>query len=74
MLVVFFGLLLLCLQLGAAKPDLLMINLSLVIVGIGEGSWGSAPVAEAGEAGSLTIVTRDLGTSVGIAMAASLLS
>ena len=30
--------------------------------------------SEVGEAGSLMIVTRDLGTSIGIAMAASLLS
>ena len=83
MLVVFFGLLLLILQLGAARPDLLMITVSLIVVGIGEGAFfapnnnaimGSAPVAQAGEAGSLMIVTRDLGTSVGIAMAASLLS
>jgi hypothetical protein len=55
----------------------------LVVVGIGEGTFfapnnnaimGSASVAESGEAGSLLNVTRDLGTSVGIAMAASLLS
>jgi EmrB/QacA subfamily drug resistance transporter len=83
MLIVFLGLLLLCVQLGAAKPSLLVITLSLVIVGVGEGAFfapnnnaimGSARVTEAGEAGSLMIVTRDLGTSVGIAMAASLLS
>jgi EmrB/QacA subfamily drug resistance transporter len=83
MLIVFFGLLLLCLQLGAERPSLLVITLSLVVVGMGEGAFfapnnnaimGSASVSEAGEAGSLMIVTRDLGTSVGIAMAASLLS
>jgi hypothetical protein len=60
-----------------------MITLSLAIVGIGEGAFfapnnnaimGSASISEAGEAGSLMIVTRDIGTSVGIAMAASLLS
>ncbi len=83
MLIAFFGLVLLCLQLGAETPNLLMITLSLVIVGIGEGAFfapnnnaimSSASGSEAGEAGSLMIVTRDLGTSVGIAMAASLLS
>jgi EmrB/QacA subfamily drug resistance transporter len=83
MLIVFFGLLLLCLQLGAVEPNLFIVTLSLVIVGVGEGAFfapnnnaimGSASVSEAGEAGSLMIVTRDLGTSIGIAMAASLLS
>jgi EmrB/QacA subfamily drug resistance transporter len=83
MLIVFLGLLLLCLELGAEQPNLVIITLSLVIVGIGEGAFfapnnnaimGSASVSEAGEAGSLMIVTRDLGTSIGIAMAASLLS
>jgi EmrB/QacA subfamily drug resistance transporter len=83
MLIAFFGLLLLCLQLGAETPNLPVITLSLVIVGIGEGAFfapnnnaimSSASVSEVGEAGSLMIVTRDLGTSIGIAMAASLLS
>jgi EmrB/QacA subfamily drug resistance transporter len=83
MLIVFLGLILLCFQLGTAEPSLFFVTLSLVIVGIGEGAFfapnnnaimGSASVSEAGEAGSLMIVTRDLGTSVGIAMAASLLS
>jgi EmrB/QacA subfamily drug resistance transporter len=83
MLIAFFGLVLLYLQLEAETPNLLIITLSLVIVGIGEGAFfapnndaimSSASVSEAGEAGSLMIVTRDLGTSVGIAMAASLLS
>jgi EmrB/QacA subfamily drug resistance transporter len=83
MLIAFLGLLLLYLQLDAETPNLLMITLSLVIVGIGEGAFfapnnnaimSSASVSEAGEAGSLMIVTRDIGTSVGIAMAASLLS
>jgi EmrB/QacA subfamily drug resistance transporter len=83
MLIAFLGLLLLCLQLGAETPNLLMITLSLAIVGIGEGAFfapnnnaimGSASISEAGEAGSLMNVTRDLGTSIGIAMAASLLS
>jgi MFS family permease len=83
MLIVFLGLVLLSLQLDAAAPSLLIITLSLVVVGIGEGAFfapnnnaimGSASISEAGEAGSLMIVTRDLGTSVGIAMAASLLS
>jgi EmrB/QacA subfamily drug resistance transporter len=83
MLIVFLGLLFLCLELDAETPSLLMITLSLVVVGIGEGAFfapnnnaimGSASVSESGEAGSLMIVTRDLGTSVGIAMAASLLS
>ncbi|MFX5873786.1 hypothetical protein ABTE93_20065, partial [Acinetobacter baumannii] len=55
----------------------------LVVVGIGQGVFfapnnsaimGSASVSQAGEAGSLMNVTRDLGTSIGIAMAASLLS
>jgi EmrB/QacA subfamily drug resistance transporter len=83
MLIVFSGLLLLSLQLGADRPSLIIVTLSLVIVGIGQGAFfapnnnaimGSATVSEAGEAGSLMNVTRDLGTSVGIAMAASLLS
>jgi EmrB/QacA subfamily drug resistance transporter len=83
MLIVFLGLLLLYLQLDPKTPSLVMITLSLVVVGIGEGAFfapnnnaimGSAALSEAGEAGSLMIVTRDLGTSVGIAMAASLLS
>jgi hypothetical protein len=84
MLIVFLGLLFLCLELDAETPSLLMITLSLVVVGVGEGAaffapnnnaiMGSASVSESGEAGSLMIVTRDLGTSVGIAMAASLLS
>ena len=40
----------------------------------GQVQWLQLRGGEAGEAGSLMIVTRDLGTSVGIAMAASLLS
>jgi EmrB/QacA subfamily drug resistance transporter len=83
MLIACLGLLFLYVQLSATTPSLALITLSLVVVGIGEGAFfapnnnaimGSAPVEEAGEAGSLMIVTRDLGTSVGIAMAASLLS
>jgi EmrB/QacA subfamily drug resistance transporter len=83
MLIIFCGLLLLALQLGADSPSLTIVTLSLVIVGIGQGAFfapnnnaimGSASVSEAGEAGSLMNVTRDLGTSIGIAMAASLLS
>jgi EmrB/QacA subfamily drug resistance transporter len=83
MLIVVGGLILLTLQLGATAPSLSIITLSLAVVGIGEGMFvspnnnaimGSASVAEAGEAGSLMNVTRDLGTSIGIAMAASLLS
>jgi EmrB/QacA subfamily drug resistance transporter len=83
MLIVFCGLLLLALQLGADAPSLTIVTLSLVVVGIGQGAFfapnnnaimGSASVSEAGEAGSLMNVTRDLGTSIGIAMAASLLS
>lgn len=83
MVIVCIGLLCLYIQFEAAKPSLLLITLSLVVVGIGEGTFfapnnnaimGSASVAESGEAGSLLNVTRDLGTSVGIAMTASLLS
>ncbi len=83
MLIVFCSLLLLALQLGADTPSLIIVTLSLVGVGIGQGAFfapnnnaimGSASVSEAGEAGSLMNVTRDLGTSIGIAMAASLLS
>jgi EmrB/QacA subfamily drug resistance transporter len=83
MLIVCLGLLFLYVQLNAATPNLALVTVSLAVVGIGEGAFfapnnnaimGSASVAEAGEAGSLMIVTRDLGTSVGIAMAASLLS
>jgi EmrB/QacA subfamily drug resistance transporter len=83
MLIVFCGLVLLSLQLGADRPSLVIVTLALVIVGIGQGAFfapnnnaimGSASLAEAGEAGSLMNVTRDLGTSVGIAVAASLLS
>jgi EmrB/QacA subfamily drug resistance transporter len=83
MLIVFAGLLLLSLQLGADTPSLSIITLSLLVVGIGQGMFlapnnnaimGSASVSEAGEAGSLMNVTRDVGTSIGIAMAASLLS
>ena len=83
MLIVCLGLLFLYVQLNAATPSLALVTVSLLVVGIGEGAFfapnnnaimGSASVAEAGEAGSLMIVTCDLGTSVGIAMAASLLS
>jgi EmrB/QacA subfamily drug resistance transporter len=83
MLIVCIGLLSLYIQFQAATPSLPLVTLSLVVVGIGEGTFfapnnnaimGSASVAESGEAGSLLNVTRDLGTSVGIAMAASLLS
>jgi EmrB/QacA subfamily drug resistance transporter len=83
MLIVVSGLLLLILQLGAAAPSLLIVTISLAIVGIGQGLFfapnnnaimGSASLSEAGEAGSLMNVTRDLGTSIGIAIAASLLS
>jgi EmrB/QacA subfamily drug resistance transporter len=83
MLIVCIGLLSLYIQFDAATPSLSLVTLSLVVVGIGEGTFfapnnnaimGSASVAESGEAGSLLNVTRDLGTSVGIAMAASLLS
>ena len=83
MLVVFAGLVLLSLQLSADTPSLAVVTLSLVVVGIGQGVFfapnnnaimGSASASEAGEAGSLMNVTRDVGTSIGIAMAASLLS
>jgi EmrB/QacA subfamily drug resistance transporter len=83
MLIVCIGLLSLYIQFETATPSLLLVTLSLVVVGIGEGTFfapnnnaimGSASVAESGAAGSLLNVTRDLGTSVGIAMAASLLS
>ena len=71
------------LQLSADTPSLAVVTLSLVVVGIGQGVFfapnnnaimGSASASEAGEAGSLMNVTRDVGTSIGIAMAASLLS
>jgi hypothetical protein len=77
------GLVLLSLQLGSDAPSLVIVTLALAVVGIGQGVFfapnnnaimGSASVSEAGEAGSLMNVTRDVGTSVGIAMAASLLS
>jgi len=83
MLIVCIGLLSLYIQFEAAKPSLPLVTLSLIVVGIGEGTFfapnnnaimGSASVTESGEAGSLLNVTRDLGTSVGIAMTASLLS
>lgn len=83
MLVVVLGLTLLALELGAAAPSLLIVTLSLAVVGIGQGMFfapnnnsimGSASASEAGEAGSLMNVTRDLGTSIGIAVAASLLA
>jgi EmrB/QacA subfamily drug resistance transporter len=83
MLIVLSGLMLLLFQLGSTAPSLLIITLSLAIVGVGQGMFfspnnsaimGSASVSEAGEAGSLMNVTRDLGTSIGIAVAASLLS
>lgn len=83
MLVASAGLVLLAVQLGAAAPSLALVTFSLVVVGIGQGVFfapnnsaimGSASVSQAGEAGSLMNVTRDLGTSIGIAMAASLLS
>ncbi|MBS7701457.1 DHA2 family efflux MFS transporter permease subunit [Chelatococcus sp. YT9] len=83
MLIVCIGLLSLYIQFEAAEPSLPHITLSPVVVGIGEGTFfapnnnaimGSASVTESGEAGSLLNVTRDLGTSVGIAMATSLLS
>jgi len=83
MLIAVCGLVLLFLQLGSAMPSLVIVTLSLAVVGVGQGVFfapnnnaitGSASAAEAGEAGSLMNVTRDVGTSVGIAMAASLLS
>jgi hypothetical protein len=83
MLVVFAGLVLLSLQLSADTPSLAVVTLSLVVVGVGQGVFfapnnnaimGSASASQAGEAGSLMNVTRDVGTSIGIAMAASLLS
>jgi EmrB/QacA subfamily drug resistance transporter len=83
MLIVCIGLLSLYFQFETATPSLLLVTLSLVVIGIGEGTFfapnnnaimGSASVAESGEAGSLLNVTRDLGTSIGIAMSASLLS
>jgi len=83
MLIAVCGLVLLSVQLGAAAPSLVIVTLALAVVGIGQGVFfapnnnaimGSASASEAGEAGSLMNVTRDVGTSVGIAMAASLLS
>jgi EmrB/QacA subfamily drug resistance transporter len=83
MLIVFSGLVLLFLELGVGRPSLIIVTLSLFIVGVGEGVFvapnnnaimGSASISEAGEASSLMNLTRNLGTSVGIAMAASLLS
>jgi hypothetical protein len=70
-------------QLGADRPNLTIVTLALAIVGVGEGVFiapnnnaimGSAPISEAGQASSLMNLTRNLGTSVGIAMSASLLS
>lgn len=83
MLVVFCGLLLLCMQFSADRPSLALVTVGLLVVGIGQGLFfapnnnaimGSASASEAGEAGSLMNVTRDIGTSIGIAMAAGLLS
>jgi EmrB/QacA subfamily drug resistance transporter len=83
MLIAFCGLLLLFVQLGADRPNLTIVTLALAIVGVGEGVFiapnnnaimGSAPISEAGQASSLMNLTRNLGTSVGIAMSASLLS
>jgi EmrB/QacA subfamily drug resistance transporter len=83
MLIAVCGLVLLSLQLGSDTPSLAMITLSLIIIGVGQGVFfapnnnaimGSAAASEAGQAGSLMNVTRDVGTSIGIAMAASLLS
>ncbi|KQV70154.1 DHA2 family efflux MFS transporter permease subunit [Rhizobium sp. Root1220] len=83
MLIVSAGLFLLSLQLGPHTPSLAIVTASLVVIGIGQGVFlapnnnsimGSASASEAGEAGSLMNVTRDVGTSIGIAMAASLLS
>lgn len=83
MLIVCSGLISLYIQFEAATPNLFFVMLSLVVVGIGEGTFfapnnnaimGSVSATESGEAGSLLNVTRDLGTSVGIAMTAGLLS
>jgi hypothetical protein len=70
-------------QLGADKPNLTIVTLSLFIVGVGEGVFiapnnnaimGSASISESGQASSLMNLTRNVGTSIGIAMSASLLS
>jgi EmrB/QacA subfamily drug resistance transporter len=83
MLIASSGLVLLALELGADTPSLFVVTFTLIIVGVGQGTFfapnnnaimGSASLAEAGEAGSIMNVTRDVGTSIGIAMAASLLS
>lgn len=83
MLIAFCGFLLLIVQLGADKPNLAIITLSLLIVGVGEGVFiapnnnaimGSATTSESGQTSSLMNLTRNVGTSIGIAMSASLLS
>lgn len=83
MLVVAAGLVLLYVLLGDLSSGVVMVTVALAIIGIGQGLFmapnnnaimGSAGAAEIGQAGGIMNVTRNLGTSVGIAMAAALLS
>jgi MFS family permease len=83
MLMVATGLTLLYVLLGNPASGVAFITLALAFIGIGQGLFyapnnnaimGSAGASEIGEAGGVMNVTRNLGTSIGIAMAAALLS
>lgn len=83
MLTTFAGLILLCLALDPASPDLHLITISFVFVGIGQGAFGApnnsaimatSPSSQIGEAGGVMNVVRAMGTSMGIAFSAALLS
>ncbi|MFT0860993.1 MFS transporter [Ancylobacter sp. G4_0304] len=83
MLVAAAGLVLLHTLLASTDASVVMITLALALIGVGQGLFfapnnnaimGSAAAAETGEAGGVMNVTRNIGTSLGIAVAAALLS
>ncbi|MCJ8143766.1 DHA2 family efflux MFS transporter permease subunit [Ancylobacter sp. A5.8] len=83
MLVAAAGLMLLHSLLASPEASVAMITLALALIGVGQGLFfapnnnaimGSATSDETGEAGGVMNVTRNIGTSLGIAVAAALLS
>lgn len=77
------GLGILYLALRPETPDLYVIVVSLAVIGIGQGAFGApnnsaimatAPSSEIGEVAGAMNVVRTIGTSMGIAMSAALLS
>lgn len=83
MLVTTAGLAALAFSLNGGPYGLFLTTISLAIVGIGEGLFtapnnsaimGAAPRAETGQAGGVLNLMRSLGTSIGIAAAAAMLS